>query len=244
MNKPSATPQNQPATRGNAPANMQGGNRGGANAAWDNQYWSLWVTNNGGGTFKDIWTASTFSTNGLYVNNTSTASRIYAMSLEHHVRNEARFKNVSNWKVYVFQTEEESVESTECQPIELENCKDMTFADVYMFRVIRINEPYHNSIRLWNCENINFINIHNYSQIKYTTDVPFYDVNKNIEVRPWELQKMVVTGKETRREPLTNTVGKLRNWLQALSSSKVSRATAKEIFIFRNNVSAEYISGQ
>ena len=208
MNKPSATPPSQPAARGNAPANMQGGNRGGANAAWDNQYWSLWVTNNGGGTFKDIWTASTFSTSGLYVNNTSTAGRIYAMSLEHHVRNEARFKNVSNWKVYVFQTEEESVESTDCQPIELENCKDMTFADVYMFRVIRINEPYHNSIRLWNCENINFINIHNYSQIKYTTDVPFYDINKNIEVRPWELQKLVVTGKEPRRVPLTNEVGK------------------------------------
>ena len=26
----------------------------GMDFAWDNQYWSLWVTNNGGGTFKDI----------------------------------------------------------------------------------------------------------------------------------------------------------------------------------------------
>ncbi len=207
MAKPSEIQQNAGQRPG---GQFGGGNRAAGNAAWDNQYWSFWVTNNGGGTFKDIWTASTFSTNGFYVNNTSTAGRVYAMSIEHHVRNEVRFKNVSNWKIYVFQTEEESLESTECQPIELEDCSDMTFADVYMFRVIRINEPYHNSIRLWNCTNINFINIHNYSQIKYTTDIPFYDINKNIEVRPWELQKLVVTGKETRRAPLESAVGKMQ----------------------------------
>ena len=86
------------------PGQFGGGNRAAANAAWDNQYWSLWITNRGGGTFKDIWTASTFSTNGIYVNNTSTEGRVYAMSIEHHVRNEVRFKNVSNWKVYAFQT--------------------------------------------------------------------------------------------------------------------------------------------
>jgi sugar lactone lactonase YvrE len=211
MSKPETeqeTNDRRNAARGNNPGGQFGGNRGGSNAAWDNQYWSFWVTGNGGGTFKDIWTASTFAASGLYVNNTNTAGRIYAMSLEHHVRNEARFKNVSNWKVYAFQTEEESQESTECQPVELEDCSDMTFANVYMFRVIRINEPYHNSVRLWNCRNIDFLNIHNYSQIKYTTDIPFYDINKDVEVRPWELQRLVVTGSEPRREPLTNVLGK------------------------------------
>ena len=29
------------------------------------------------------------------------------MSVEHHVRNEVRFKNVSNWKVLALQLEEE-----------------------------------------------------------------------------------------------------------------------------------------
>ena len=181
----------------------------GMDQAWDNQYWSFWVTNNGGGTFKDVWTATTYATSGLYVSNTSTPGRIYAMSLEHHVRNEARFTNVSNWKVYCFQLEEESREGTECQPIEMDNCKDITFANLYMFRVIRINEPYHNSIRTWNCENIQFLNLHNYSQIKYTTDIPVYDINTDIEVRPWELQKLVVTGKESRQTPLTGQVGKV-----------------------------------
>lgn len=181
----------------------------GKDLAWDNQHWSFWVTRNGGGTIKDVWTASTYATNGFYASNTSTPGRIYAMSLEHHVRNEARFKNVSNWKVYAFQLEEESREGTEAQPIELDNCKDMTFANLYMFRVIRINQPYHNSVRVWNSENIELLNVHNYSQIKYTTDVPVYDINKDIEVRPWEFQKLTITGKEQRRIPLTNAVGKV-----------------------------------
>jgi hypothetical protein len=183
----------------------------GMDLAWDNQYWSMWVTNNGGGTFKDIWTASTFASHALYVTNTSTPSRIYAMSLEHHVRTEARFKNVSNWKILCFQTEEENREGTKCQPIEIEACKDMMFANTYMFRVIRINEPYPYSIRIWeNCENVEFINLHNYSQIKFTSDNPLYDISKDIEVRPWELQRLVVTGKENRREPLTNEIGKVQ----------------------------------
>ncbi len=173
----------------------------GMDQAWDNQYWSLWITRNGGGTFKDIWTASTYAASGLYVNDTSEPGRIYAMSLEHHVRNEARFKNVENWKVYAFQLEEESRESSDCQPVEIDNCRHMTFANLYMFRVIRVNVPYHNSVRVWNCSDIEFLNVHNYSQIKYTTDIPVYDINRDIEVRPWEFQRLVITGKEPGREP-------------------------------------------
>ncbi|MFN2396206.1 MAG: glycosyl hydrolase family 28-related protein, partial [Bacteroidales bacterium] len=39
----------------------------GMDLAWDNQYWSLWVTNNGGGILKDIWTANTYASAGLYI---------------------------------------------------------------------------------------------------------------------------------------------------------------------------------
>ena len=219
-----AKPQPRPAGEQPSPAGQGGTNQGsrissptnpiaaqGMDQAWDNQYWSMWVTNNGGGTFKDIWTASTYASHGLYVNNTSTPSRVYAMSLEHHVRAEAYFRNVSNWKILCFQTEEENREGTQCQPVEIEACKNLMFANTYMFRVIRINEPYPYSIRIWeNCENVEFLNLHNYSQIKFTTDNPLYDVNKDIEVRPWELQRLVVTGKEPRREPLTNETGKVQ----------------------------------
>ncbi|HEY4110610.1 glycosyl hydrolase family 28-related protein [Puia sp.] len=163
---------------------------------WDTQYWSLWVTNGGGGTFKDIWSANTYATAGAYFSHTSTPGRIYALSVEHHVRNEVRFNAVANWKVYALQLEEESRESTECQPMELEDCHDMTFANLYMFRVIRVNKPYPWSIRRWGGHNLEFLNVHNYSQIIYTTTDPLYDVNTNTTVRPWEFARLFI-GEET-----------------------------------------------
>jgi len=169
-------------------------NQSGFDPGWDTQYWSLWITNGGGGTFKNIWTANTFATNGIYVSNTSTPGRIYAMSIEHHVKNEARFKNVSNWKVYAFQLEEESRESFNCQPVEIEHCSNMVFGNLWAFRVIRLKNPYPYSVRIWDCSNLEFYNIHNYTQIKYTTTVPLYDVNTNIEVRPWELNFLKISG--------------------------------------------------
>ncbi|MDP4209290.1 MAG: glycosyl hydrolase family 28-related protein [Bacteroidota bacterium] len=168
---------------------------GGSEQTWDTQYWSLWVTNNGGGVFKNIWSANTFATSGFYASNTSTRGRIYALSVEHHVRNEVRFKNVSNWNVYALQLEEESRESLECQPMELEKCSAMTFANLYMFRVIRVKVPYPYSVRTWDCSNLEMLNIHNYSQIKYTTDNPLYDINTGVEVRPVELARLFITGK-------------------------------------------------
>jgi hypothetical protein len=181
---------------------------GGKDVAWDNQYWSLWVTNNGGGTFKDIWSANTYATNGIYVSNTSTPGRIYALSVEHHVRNEVRFNKVSNWNVYALQMEEEDRESVDCIPLEVENCNNLTFANLYMFRTIRLKTPVPYSIRTWNCENVSFLNVHNYSQIKYTTTLPLYDINSNIEVRPWEFERLIITGKEKKSEPST-TVQKI-----------------------------------
>lgn len=163
--------------------------------AWDTQHWSLWVTN-GGGTFKDIWTANTYAANGFLATDTDVPSRIYAMSIEHHVRNEVRFRNVSNWKVYCMQTEEESVESIECQPLELDDCHDMTFSELYMFRVIRVNRPYHSSVRIRNCKDIEFLNVHNFAQVKHTNDIAIFDQSKNIEIRPWEFAKLTITGNE------------------------------------------------
>ena len=162
--------------------------------AWDTQYWSLWVTNTGGGIFKNIWSASTFATSGFYADNTATRGRIYALSVEHHVRNEVRFRNVANWNVYALQLEEESRESSECQPMEMEACRDMRFANLYTFRVIRVKVPYPYSIRTWDCSHVELLNIHNYSQIKYTTDNPLYDINTNIEVRPTELSRLFISG--------------------------------------------------
>lgn len=174
----------------------------GMDKAWDNQHWSLWITNGGGGVFKDIWSASTYATNGLYVSDTQTPGRIYAMSVEHHVRNEVHFKNVSNWQVYALQLEEESRESLDCQQIELQNCSDILFANLYLFRVIRINTPFPYAVRTWNCKDIEFYNVHNFTQMRFTTDLLCYDINTGQDVRPWELTRLTITGDEPRLTPL------------------------------------------
>ncbi len=168
----------------------------GLDLAWDNQFWSLWITKNGGGTIKDIWTANSYASNGLYASNSSTPCSIYAISLEHHVRNEARFENISNWKLYAFQLEEESREGKECQSVELSDCKNMLFANFWNYRVIRVYTPKSFAVRVWNCENIEFRNVKNYTQKLVNTEFTVYDVNKRIPVYPWEYARLKITGRE------------------------------------------------
>ena len=166
---------------------------------WDSQYWSLWVTNSGGGVFKDIWTASPYASAGLYVSDTSTEGRIYAVSVEHHVRNEVKFKNVSNWRAYALQLEEEIAESRHCQPLEINNCSGLFFANLYLFRVIWLPNPYPYAVKTWASKDIEFLNVHNFSQIKFTIDNTLLDVNTGTEVRPWELARLYIAGGELGR---------------------------------------------
>ncbi|MCE5227769.1 MAG: gluconolaconase [Porphyromonadaceae bacterium] len=172
----------------------------GLDLAWDNQYWSLWVTNGGGGVFKDIWTASTYASAGLYVSNTSTPGYIYAMSLEHHVRYECRLDNVSNWKFYAFQFEEESREGKDCQPMEINKCNDLMFANMWFYRVIRVNTPRPYGIKIADSYNIDFRNMRNWTQVLYLTELPVYDMNKDLSIYPLDFARAVVTGKETGKQ--------------------------------------------
>jgi hypothetical protein len=181
----------------------------GKDMAWDNQYWSLWVTNNGGGIIKDIWTANTYATSGLLVTNTSTPGKIYAMSMEHHVRNETTFKNVSNWKIYAFQLEEEGREGVDCIPVDMIKCSNIRFANIWQFRVIRVNTPRPTGVRLWDCEDIEILNSHAYAQVMFVTEVPYYDVNKDIRVLPWEFARLTITGDEPSNRDITHETGRL-----------------------------------
>ena len=181
----------------------------GLDLAWDNQFWSLWITKNGGGTIKDIWTANTYATSGLYASNTSTPTRIYCMSLEHHVRNEARFDNVSNWKIYAFQMEEEVREGKECQMVDMANCSNIIFGNLWIYRVIRVLTPKTIGIRLWDCENIEFRNVKNYSQKLMNTEFTIYDINKRLPVYPWEYARLTVTGKESGNLTISNQIWKV-----------------------------------
>ncbi len=173
----------------------------GLDLAWDNQYWSLWITSGrdgkgGGGTIKDVWTASTFAGSGLYISDTQTPGRIYAMSLEHHVRSEARLSNVANWKIYAFQFEEEGREGKDCIMMEVDNSRDIMFANLWMYRVIRGTTPKEFGIRLRGSERIQFRNMHNYTQILPVIEIPVYEQNKQLPVWDWDFARLDVSGRE------------------------------------------------
>lgn len=186
------------------PVNYQGKDK-----AWDNQFWSLWITNGGGGTFKDIWTPDSYSTNGLYISDTETPSAMYEISVEHHVRNEVRIRNVKNWKFYALQLEEELREGPDVQPIEIENSENLLFANLYLFRVIWIDTPLPCAVRTWGCRDIEFYNVHNFTQMHQTTDVTIKDMNTGLEVLPWEFTRLTITGNEKKAQLVSGDVVRL-----------------------------------
>lgn len=207
----------------------------GMDLAWDNQYWSFWVTNGGGGIIKDIWTASSYASNGFYVSNTRTPGRVYAMSLEHHIRNEARFENVSNWKMYAFQFEEEGKEGVDCIMMDVSNCSNLAFINVWMYRVIRAFMPKDLGIRLWNSENIEFRNMHNYTQILPVIETPIYDVNKKIPVYEWDFARLNISGQEKSRRPVNNGLWQVNKLGEGYSFAAGATTDSKGNVYFAEN---------
>ena len=181
----------------------------GMDLAWDNQYWSLWVTNNGGGIFKDIWTANTYASAGLYVSHTETPGNVYAMSLEHHVRQECRLNNVQNWNFYAFQFEEEGREGKNCQTMEISNCKNLLFANLWMYRTIRVNTPRHWGIKVSNSENIDFRNMRSWTQVLHLPERTIFDMDKNLCIYPGDFARATIVGNEKSEEKETLKIEKL-----------------------------------
>lgn len=167
---------------------------------WDYQYPSLLICNGGGGIFKDIWSASPYVTAGVQIQDTKTPIKIYCLSLEHHCRCEMRMINAENVTIYGFQSEEEKAEGEFAQPIELHHCKNITFATTYCFRTVFVQKPFPYCVKTWDCENIKFYNVHNYSQMKYTIENFLLDVRSGVEVRPWQAAMVEVTGKAEKKK--------------------------------------------
>ena len=159
---------------------------------WDSQYWSLWITENGGGAFKDVWTANTYAEAGFFISETETPGVMYQVSIEHHVRHEVLMRNVANWQFLCMQTEEEVAEGPYCQPYELTNCRNLLFANFYSFRVIWVDNPYPSVVRAWNCQNLEFLNCHNFTQMKYTIENLYVDGNTGERAGFWQLGRLSI----------------------------------------------------
>ena len=172
-----------------------------ANRKWDANYPSLWITDGGGGTFKNIWTPDTLAQAGLMITDTDTPGRIYALSSEHHVRHEIEMSNVANWKIRALQTEEEWGESPNALPLLLQNCHDISFANSFLFRVYASAIPFPYAVKVQDSTSIYFYNVHIYGQSKYNFDNALYITRTNLQIRPREIAALLITGRPSADQP-------------------------------------------
>lgn len=175
------------------PGQQRGGNLGNRDA-WDSQYASLWVTDAGGGTFKDIWTPNPHAKSGMLITDTSTSGRVYAMSLEHHVSNEMILRNASNWRFYAVQFEEEREEGPKALPLEIDRSSHLLFANTFFYRVISCFVPFPHATKVSESRDIRFRNVHCYSNSKVSFDSTVFDATAGREVRDPEFAVLDVTG--------------------------------------------------
>lgn len=166
---------------------------------WDSQYASLWVTAGGGGTFKNLWTASSFAAAGMLVTDTETEGRVYQMSTEHHVRNEVQIRRAKNWHFIALQAEEERGESPFALPLEIDRCEDITIANLNIYRVVSVTQPFHHAVKVTGSKNIRFRNVHCYSNSKASFDNLLFDASHDFELRQREFATLTLTGERPKR---------------------------------------------
>lgn len=189
---------------------------------WDSQYPSLWVTDGGGGTFKGLWTASTFAQSGMLVSNTQTEGRVYQMSAEHHVRYEIQVRNAANWHFIAMQTEQERGESPFALPIEIADSKNITIANLNMYRVVSVTQPFPYAVKVSNSENIRFRNVHCYSNCKASFDNVLYDATHGAELRQREFANLTITGQKPKPPKASRKVEKLAGGFFNISGGDVA----------------------
>ncbi|MGV3615404.1 MAG: glycosyl hydrolase family 28-related protein [Fimbriimonas sp.] len=184
---------------------------------WDSQYPSLWVTDGGGGTFKNLWTASTFATSGMTVSNTTTEGRVYQMSSEHHVRYEVQVRNAANWHFYALQTEEERGEGPFASALEIENSSNITVANFNAYRVVSVTQPFPYAIKVTDSKDVRFRNVHCYSNSKASYDNLLID--NGTELRQREFAWLTLTGDRVKPKP--SRVEKLAGGFHNISGGAV-----------------------
>ena len=187
---------------------------------WDGQFSSLWVTDNGGGTFNGLWTPNTYAHAGLYVSNTSTPGHVYEMSAEHHARAEIVLDGVRNWNFYAPQTEEEAGESRNAVALEVRNSRNILFANFHGYRVTRSIQPAPAAVKLYGSTDIRFRNVHVNAEsgvgtcdengcgtflrlTKYPFENAIQDITHGLEVREREFAVLDVSAKPDPVAPST-----------------------------------------
>jgi sugar lactone lactonase YvrE len=153
----------------------------------------LLIKDGGGGIFRGNWPHGTSSrTAGLRIENTSAPGKVYQISVEHHMRVESQFHNVQNWEFYALQTEEENPAGHEAFSLEIQDCRNLLFANTYMYRVSRTTLPKTYAVMVRNSDNIRFENVKVFSQTRLAFDNAMLDEESGVAVRPQFFTNFVV----------------------------------------------------
>lgn len=132
-------------------------NGGGAGSLFGKgQSYTIWITDGGGGIFKNFWINDKRSKLPFYVSETKTPGTIYEISVEHHKDLEVKFENVENWSVYALQLEEDrGCEKT--LGIYLKDSRNILFANFISHRTTGVWEPYHTCFQIRNSHEISIL---------------------------------------------------------------------------------------
>ena len=168
-----------PAARGAGPAGpiARGPDTSNTQAA------DLLVTNGGGGIFRGNWPHGTNAKVGFRVENTTTPGKVYQISVEHHMRVESQFDNIQNWEFYALQTEEENPAGADAISLEIQNSRNLRFANTYMYRVSRNVLPKTHAVIVRQSDAVAFENVKVFSQTRMAFDNAVLDEASGVSVR-------------------------------------------------------------
>jgi sugar lactone lactonase YvrE len=214
-----------------------------ADGRWDGQYPSIWVTDNGGGTFANVWSPNTFASAGFYISDTKTPGHIYEVSVEHHVRNEFVLDNVQNWEFLAPQTEQEVGDGPDAVSFEIRNSRNILLANYHGYRVTRSYHPAETAVKLYNASDIRFRNVHINAESgvalcdpapatgcgtylrasKYPFENAIQDKTRKLDVREREFAVLDVTDKTPAVPPASDAkIQKLETGFWSISGATVA----------------------
>ena len=101
--------------------------------------YGIWVRG-GGGVLSNVWSANGWADNGLLVESTVVPAAAYELSIEHHENREVVLRQVANWQFLGLQTEDH-IYGWRSQAVEIEDCRDLLFANSVFFRVATVLGP-------------------------------------------------------------------------------------------------------
>jgi hypothetical protein len=157
----------------------------------EGEYYGLWVTDGGGGTFKNIWGANQQGRRGLYISNTTTEGRMYEISVEHHKEVEIDLDNVSNWNFYNMQTEEDGG-SEKSIAIDIDHCTNIEFANNLNYRVKVMQTPAVAAFEINNSDHICINGSHVFSWGAFPYDNSVYVKDLNMLVPQHDFSRFIL----------------------------------------------------